>query len=78
MPGMMDGMGFGMMLLGWLFWLGLLIILVLAVAWAIGSARRPRRDAAERDRAIAILRERYARGELSKEEYEQRKRDLAA
>jgi len=34
--------------------------------------------ASGRDAALEVLRERYARGEISPEEFEARKRDLAA
>ena len=40
--------------------------------------RRPehRADAGSDDRALTILRERYARGEIDTDEFDQRKRDL--
>ena len=64
----MSGMVF--MVLAWL----LLIVAVVAVAWWLIRTVTPQR----RDDALAILRERYARGEISREEYESRRRDLAA
>ena len=62
-----------MMLMMLLFW-GLVICgLVLGIRWLVrqGGDDRP-------DRAVEILRERYARGEISKEEFEARRHDLAA
>jgi uncharacterized membrane protein len=53
----------GMMLVG----LGLIL-------WWLLSQRRPPR----RDTALDILLERYARGELTREEFEARRRDPAA
>lgn len=56
---------------------GLLMIggLVLIVVWVLrrGDDRGPSGD----ERALAILKERYARGELSHEEYERMRRVLA-
>jgi putative membrane protein len=66
--GMMGWMG----LMG-LFWLVLIAGGVAVVIWAI--IRRP---GGERDRAQAILRERFARGEISEEDYQQRRRLLDA
>jgi len=71
--GMMDGWGaFGWdgMLLPLLFWGGLLLVIV----WALARIF-PRRHAdkgeyqEQRDRAEEILRERFARGEIDAEEY---------
>lgn len=65
---------------GW-GWLGLThmllwwVLLVLGIAvlakWLMGSRH------ASGNRALEILQERYARGEIGKEEYEQKRRDLA-
>lgn len=72
-------MGPGMLLWG-LIWLLFLILLVVGGVWIIQQGIR-RRDSGERessDRAVQILRDRYARGEISKEEFEAQKKDLAA
>ncbi|ODV10047.1 MAG: hypothetical protein ABT20_09170 [Rubrivivax sp. SCN 70-15] len=57
-----------------------LLLIVGVVVLAIWLARGPRSDANDRDgrdRALAILKERYARGEIDKAEFDTRKRDLA-
>ena len=58
------------MVLGWL----LLVVALVAGAWWLVRTVAPHR----RDDAVTILRERYARGAISREEYESRRRDLAA
>ena len=63
-------MGFGMLFMA-LFWIVLIVGVVLALKWLIGQ------DGARReDSALEILKKRYARGELNKQEFEERKRDL--
>lgn len=72
-------MGPGMLLWG-LIWLLFLILLIVGGVWIIQQGIR-RHDSGERgssDRAMQILRERYVRGEISKEEFEAQKKDLAA
>ena len=78
--GWMNGMG-GFMFPG----LGLIIIviLVIVVFWAIGGGRAGRGpnsvSSGQRDRLetpLEILKRRYASGEITKEEYDQMKRDL--
>jgi putative membrane protein len=76
-PGMHPGWwmwgagGLVMMLMMLTFW-GLVVTgVVLGIRWLIrqGHGERP-------DRALDILRERYARGEINKEEFEARRKDL--
>ncbi|HUF77062.1 MAG TPA: SHOCT domain-containing protein [Longimicrobiales bacterium] len=63
--------GIGMMLLMLVVW-GLVIAgLVLGIRWLMTQGGAPRGD-----RALEILRERYARGEINREEFEARRRDL--
>jgi putative membrane protein len=62
--------------LGWiwmiLFWVLLILGIVALVRWLGGGpAGAPR----EKD-ALGVLKERYARGEIDREEFEQKKRDL--
>jgi putative membrane protein len=60
-----------MMLMMLVFW-GLVIAgLVLGIRWLSRQGRDDRGD-----RALEILRERYARGEINKEEFDARRRDL--
>lgn len=76
MWGGMDGWGMGIVP-------GLLWLAILAVGFVV-LVRLPRRgaggggtaDGAE-ETALDILKKRYARGEIGKEEFEQKKRDLA-
>lgn len=69
-----EGIGFGM---GWFWILGLIIVAV--VIWAIvRSARQSNNmnNPGNQKSALDILKERYAKGEIEKEEFEQRKKDL--
>ncbi len=72
--GMMDGygMGYGFGILGPIFWILVIIGLVLLIKylWESGGAKR------EQESALEILKKRYARGEISKEEFEEKKKDL--
>jgi putative membrane protein len=60
--------------------LGLLVMLVFLgalVALAVGVMRRPSRASAPpRDSAMEILRTRYAKGEITRDEFEAMRRDL--
>lgn len=71
MWGLWGAWGFGMLLFMFVFW-GLIIAgLVLGLRWLANQTRESRSDA-----ALDILRQRYARGEIDKEEFEAKKRDL--
>ena len=58
----------------WFFW----ILIIVAIAWLVINAMRDRRDASGRNQsALEILRQRYARGEIDRDEFEQKKKDLS-
>jgi putative membrane protein len=70
-------MGGGEAMMGgmWLWWIigvGVLVLLVWVIARAAGSTAPPSGD----DSPDTILKRRYARGELDREEYERRLSDL--
>lgn len=68
--GMGLGMGLGMLL----FW-GLLmaaIVMLVKCFWGSGACVKREREKS----ALDLLKERYARGEIEREEFEQKKRDL--
>ena len=52
------------------------LALVLVIAWGVQWAVRGGLGRTE-DSALEILKKRYARGEISKEEFEEKKRDIA-
>ena len=62
----------GMMLIMLLFWILVIAGLVLGIRWLISQAK-----GASSDSSLEILRQRYARGEIDKNEFEAKKRDLS-
>ena len=64
--------GIGMMFMMLFFWVLILAGLVLGVRWLLSQDRERRSDS-----ALEILRQRYARGEIDKEEFEAKKNDLS-
>jgi putative membrane protein len=72
----MDGYGYGMSsgmwILGAIFWILILVGLVLLIKylWEGAGAKRAQESALE------ILKKRYAKGEINKEEFEEKKKDL--
>ena len=74
-PGMMGGFGMGWMSIFWIVVLGLIIWAVVAAARGTGWSGNS--DSGNRsESALGILKRRYARGEINKEEFEERKKDL--
>ncbi len=68
--------GYGWFGFGWLWMVLLWGALIGLIVWAI--ARLSRRDSSEsKVKHIEIAKERYAKGEISKEEFEQIKKDLS-
>lgn len=73
---MMGWGGTGFFGLGHLLWWALIIVgAILLARWLMRDVLSNRR--ADGDRALSILKERYARGEIDKAEFDARKRDIA-
>jgi putative membrane protein len=72
----MMGFGYGgwMMALGGLFWLLIFAVVVAVIVRATHTAWPPNRQL--RSTGLDILEERYARGEIQRDEYLQKKQDL--
>ncbi|MDP1707321.1 MAG: SHOCT domain-containing protein [bacterium] len=64
---MMGWFGGGLMML--VFW----VLLIAAIVWLV---RELRGHSGGGSRALDVLKERYAKGEISKEEFESKKRDI--
>jgi len=61
---------------GW--FVGVFFLIIIVVLILAGINRRTGTEHYNKDNAMEILRERYARGEISKEEFEERKRNLSS
>jgi putative membrane protein len=77
-PGMMGGWG-----MGWfggifflIFWILVIVGLVFLIKWLIQMSKSGAEVRPGGSRALDILKERYARSEIDKEEFEQKKKDL--
>ncbi len=77
-PGMMGwgwGMGWPWPLMMLVFWIAVIVGVVFIVRWFVLSANRGRGGASE-ESALDILKKRYAKGEINKDEYEKIKKDI--
>lgn len=58
-----------------LLWIITIVGIVFVVKWVLDQTVTRQRETPE-DSALDILNKRYARGEINKEEYEEKKKDL--
>jgi putative membrane protein len=81
-PGMGSGMGWGygtgvfgnIIMLA--FWIAVIVGIIFLVRWLVVSTGRSGHSAKSEDSALEILKRRYAKGEIDKEEFEEKKRLL--
>jgi len=71
-----DGFGGGWMMILW--WVLIIVAIISLVRWGISfsAVRRGQSQQSKSKNALEILKERYARGEIDKDEYERKKKDL--
>lgn len=67
------GMGFGM---GWWWIIGLIFLVVFIWFLVRTTSRNQASNQINNKSALDILKERYARGEIDKDEFEEKKRNL--
>lgn len=77
-PGMMGGYG-----MGWfggifmiIFWIAVIIGIVFLIRWIVQSTGAGGHGGRSEESALEILKRRYAKGEIDKKEFEQKKKDL--
>jgi putative membrane protein len=77
-PGMMGnwGMGWFGMIFMMIFWVLVIVALVFLIKWLIQTTSSRKASEQTGSGAIDILKERYARGEIDKAEFESKKKDL--
>ena len=75
------GWGWGHMIFGSLmmivFWGAIIVLVVLLVRWLIRGDASDQRGPASHPTALEVLQERFAKGEIDREEYEERRRILS-
>jgi putative membrane protein len=58
----------------WIFWIAIIVGIIFLVKWIVMQSRPGEQNREENP--LEILKKRYARGEIDKEEFEQKKKDL--
>jgi len=72
---MMEGAGYGMFF-GMIFWVLILVGIIALVIWVIQRSDAVN-VAPQKESALDILKKRYARGEIDKEEFEEKRKLLS-
>jgi putative membrane protein len=69
--------GYGFMgVFMWIFWILVIVGVLFLVKWIVQQGKQS--QPGHEENPLDILKRRYARGEVNKEEFEQKKKDLLA
>lgn len=72
---MYHGMGWGTWGFGWIIWIIVLVIIVWGIIKIVSSnSNKPQHK--QDENALDILKKRYAKGEITKEQYDQMRKDI--
>jgi len=76
-PSMMGyGVGWVMGIINIIFWIVVIIGVIYLIKWLSASSKQGGTETKKEDTALDILRERYAKGEINREEFEEKKKIL--
>ncbi len=76
MGGFFGGWGFIWVILVFVFIIAIIIGIILLVVWLVKRANYPGENL-NKGNALEILKQRYAKGEIAREEYENIKKDIS-
>jgi putative membrane protein len=68
--------GFNGMWFGWIFWLAVAVLIVILIVKNSGSQKPSYYNDRNYESPLDILKKRYAKGEINKEEFDRIKNDL--
>ncbi|MBI4310822.1 MAG: SHOCT domain-containing protein [Chloroflexi bacterium] len=72
----MGGVGWGWMMFGWIWMVVFWGAIIWLIVWAIKRLSQGQQPAGQGQSPLDIAKARYARGEITREQFEQLKRDL--
>lgn len=58
----------------WIFWIAVLVGLIFLIKWMVQQSKQGGKK--PKQNPLEILKKRYARGEIDKQEFDQKKKDL--
>jgi len=61
-----------------LFWIAVVVAILFLIRWLMASTRHKNREVRRTDSALEILKIRYAKGEINKDEFEEKKKGLGS
>ncbi|MFZ0391539.1 MAG: SHOCT domain-containing protein [Calditrichia bacterium] len=73
---MWHDMGWGGLWFGWLFWIIIFIVIIWLVVRFAGGSQTRQQPPASGETPLDVLKKRYARGEITREQYEQMRKDI--
>jgi putative membrane protein len=73
---MRGGINFGL-IFGVIFWILFIFLIIGLVRWYVADNKESDDEQEDSSRALQILKERYAKGEISSKEFEKMKKDIA-
>jgi len=73
---MYHNMFFGGMWFNWLFWIIIIVLIVWLVMSKVNRSQKNSGYGSAKESPLDILKNRYAKGEINKEEYNEKKKDL--